>query len=67
MLENANEIILHGFAYKDFLREIPNPQVGTFALISDQVHAHMTTFVLSYLDCRSGPQLAADCIYLTCE
>ena len=27
MLENANEIILHGFAYKDFLREIPNPQV----------------------------------------
>ncbi|KAL0055138.1 hypothetical protein WJX82_007595 [Trebouxia sp. C0006] len=28
MLENANEIILHGFAYKDFLREIPNPQVN---------------------------------------
>ena len=27
MLENANEIILHGFAYKDFIREIPNPQV----------------------------------------
>ena len=33
MLENANEIILHGFAYKDFLRELPNPQVCLAAVV----------------------------------
>ena len=27
MLENDNEIILHGYAYQDWVREIPNPQV----------------------------------------
>ncbi|KAK9814409.1 hypothetical protein WJX72_005468 [[Myrmecia] bisecta] len=28
LLENANEWIIHGYAYKDWIREIPNPQVN---------------------------------------
>jgi acetamidase/formamidase len=32
LLENANEHIIHGYAYRDWLREIPNPQnnVGAY-------------------------------------
>ena len=26
MLENENEYIIHGYAYRDWVREIPNPQ-----------------------------------------
>lgn len=29
MLENANEVIIHGYAYQDWIREISNPQVGS--------------------------------------
>ncbi|KAK9814840.1 hypothetical protein WJX72_012452 [[Myrmecia] bisecta] len=28
LLENENEFIIHGYAYKDWIREIPNPQVN---------------------------------------
>ncbi|KAK9828765.1 hypothetical protein WJX72_001972 [[Myrmecia] bisecta] len=28
LLENANEYVIHGYAYKDWIREIPNPQVN---------------------------------------
>ncbi|KAL3145841.1 hypothetical protein ABBQ38_015213 [Trebouxia sp. C0009 RCD-2024] len=28
MLENANEVIIHGYAYQDWIREISNPQVN---------------------------------------
>lgn len=27
IIENVNEIIIQGYAYQDWLREIPNPQV----------------------------------------
>ena len=35
LLENANEYIIHGYAYRDWVREIPNPQnnVADFAPI----------------------------------
>lgn len=33
MLENANEYILHGYAYTDWLRDIPNPQVNSHPLL----------------------------------
>ena len=33
MLENANEYILHGYAYADWLRDIPNPQVHSHHLL----------------------------------
>ena len=26
LLENANEYIIHGYAYRDWIRSIPNPQ-----------------------------------------
>lgn len=29
MLENPNEVIIHGYAYQDWIREISNPQVGS--------------------------------------
>ena len=28
MLENANEFILHGYAYRDWIREIPSPHAN---------------------------------------
>lgn len=28
MLENENEYIIHGLAYRDWAREIPNPQIN---------------------------------------
>lgn len=27
IIENVNEIIIQGYAYQDWVREIPNPQV----------------------------------------
>ena len=31
MLENANEYIIHGFAYRDWAREIPKPNLNVAA------------------------------------
>ena len=38
MLENANEVIIHGYAYQDWIREIPNPQVGDRSTRLSAVH-----------------------------
>lgn len=32
MIENVNEIIIQGYAYADWIREIPNPQVDLAVL-----------------------------------
>lgn len=41
MLENPNELIIHGYAYQDWIREIPNPQVG-FTLFQDWTCIYMS-------------------------
>lgn len=40
MLENDNEVIIHGYAYQDWIREISNPQVSVLLPDENQAPVH---------------------------
>lgn len=44
MLENANEVIIHGYAYQDWIREIANPQVGPQPTTASVLHMCISLF-----------------------
>ena len=37
IIENVNEIMIQGYAYQDWIREIPNPQVIFLVYITNRI------------------------------
>lgn len=47
MLENPNEVIIHGYAYQDWIREISNPQVSHKLVTPQATAAHASSCMSS--------------------
>jgi acetamidase/formamidase len=56
LLENANEYVIHGYAYADYLREVPNPQYNitsagnNFRRAMDVIYNQTREFVMTTFD-----------------
>eukprot|EP00877_Chromochloris_zofingiensis_P000674 jgi/Chrzof1/10607/Cz05g05010.t1 len=71
LLENANEYIVHGYAIKDYLRDLPNPQVTVFARGANLSLALTNTYINARDWLMSAQNLTEDeaitLITVTCD